>query len=102
MYDRAEGFCIFSDIAVAANVALKEYPDLRKILIIDCDVHQGNGNAVLFKDDNRVFTFSMQCNGNIFSKKQKSDVDVDLPIGTRDDEYLAKLRSWLAPFLWTL
>ena len=99
MYARAEGFCIFSDIAVAANLALQEYPQIKKILIIDCDVHQGNGNAVLFKDDERVFTFSMQCEGNIFSKKQQSDVDVDLPLGIGDTEYLAKLRSWLAPFL---
>lgn len=99
MYDRPEGFCIFSDIAVAANMAMKEFPGLERILIIDCDVHQGNGNAVLFQDDARVFTFSMQCEGNIFSKKAASDVDVDLPIGITDEEYLAKLKSWLTPFL---
>ena len=99
MYDRPEGFCIFSDIAVAANMALKEFPNLERILIIDCDVHQGNGNAVLFENDPRVFTFSMQCEGNIFSKKVQSDVDVDLPNGTCDAEYLSKLKSWLSPFL---
>ena len=99
MYDRPEGFCIFSDIAVAANMAFKEFSELERILIIDCDVHQGNGNAVLFQDDPRVFTFSMQCEGNIFSKKAKSDVDVDLPNGISDAEYLAQLKSWLTPFL---
>lgn len=99
MYDRPEGFCIFSDIAVAANMAFEEFPELERILIIDCDVHQGNGNAVLFQDDPRVFTFSIQCEGNIFSKKAKSDVDVDLPNGTTDADYLAKLKSWLSPFL---
>ena len=99
MYDRPEGFCIFSDIAVAANMAFKEFSELERILIIDCDVHQGNGNAVLFQDDPRVFTFSMQCEGNIFSKKAKSDVDVDLSNGISDAEYLAQLKSWLTPFL---
>jgi acetoin utilization deacetylase AcuC-like enzyme len=99
MPDRAEGFCIFSDIAVAANLALQEYPELQRVLIIDLDVHQGNGNAVIFQDDERVFTFSMHCEGNIFSKKAKSDLDVDLPNGMTDDEYLAKLKGWLTPFL---
>lgn len=68
-----EGFCVFSDIAVAANLALSEFPDIvKKILIIDLDVHQGNGNAVLFQKDPRVFTFSMHCKGNYFSAKQDS------------------------------
>jgi acetoin utilization deacetylase AcuC-like enzyme len=98
-YDYGEGFCVFSDIAVAANLALLEYPNIvRKIVIIDLDVHQGNGNAVLFKDDSRVFTFSMHCKENYFSKKQSSDVDVELDAGTTDEEYLLKLQAWL-PYL---
>lgn len=55
---------------VAANVALRDYPDaIRQILIVDCDVHQGNGNAVLFADNPAVFTFSIHCNANFFSEK---------------------------------
>jgi acetoin utilization deacetylase AcuC-like enzyme len=98
-YDRGEGFCIFSDLAVAANCALSEYPHLDKILILDLDVHQGNGNAKLFEHDPRVFTFSMHCAENIFSALQVSDVDVPLRKGTTDHEYLALLKSWLVPFL---
>lgn len=95
-YNYGEGFCVFSDIAVASNIALNEYPDLvKKILIIDLDVHQGNGNAVLFRDDPRVFTFSMHCKDNYFSKKEESNVDVELEPGTTDEEYLAKLNMWL-------
>jgi acetoin utilization deacetylase AcuC-like enzyme len=58
-------------------VALRDYPDLiRRILIVDLDVHQGNGNAVLFQEEPRVFTFSMHCRQNLFSAKQQSDLDV--------------------------
>jgi acetoin utilization deacetylase AcuC-like enzyme len=94
-FDRGEGFCVFSDIAVAANVALRSYPSIRKILIIDLDVHQGNGNAVLFKGNDSVFTFSMHCAGNYFSKRELSSVDVELPVGTRDQEYLAAVNDWI-------
>ncbi|KAL3808718.1 LOW QUALITY PROTEIN: hypothetical protein ACHAXA_003797 [Cyclostephanos tholiformis] len=94
--DYGEGFCIFSDIAVAANVLLERYsPLIRRILIIDLDVHQGNGNAALFDKDDRVQTFSMHCIGNYFSKKEKSDLDVELPIGCDDETYLSTLRYWL-------
>ena len=89
-------------MAVAANVVLDRYPDViqNNILMIDLDVHQGNGNAVLFqhpgddkstnrensKRDNfdRVFTFSMHCSGNYFSEKQESDLDIEMPIGCKD------------------
>lgn len=85
-----EGFCVFSDIAVAANVCLQEHGDwLQRVLIIDLDVHQGNGNAVLFQRDPRVFTFSMQCRENLFSTEQYSDEDVYVSEGTGDDDYLA-------------
>ncbi|EJK64344.1 hypothetical protein THAOC_14934 [Thalassiosira oceanica] len=93
--DFGEGFCIFSDIAVAANVLLDKFPSIKRILIIDLDVHQGNGNAVLFQGDDRVQTFSMHCAGNFFSKKEKSDLDVELPIGCDDSTYLGTLSHWL-------
>ncbi len=54
-----EGYCIFNDIAVAALVALKSYESVRNILVIDLDVHQGNGTAAIFAEDERVFTFSL-------------------------------------------
>lgn len=95
--DRGEGFCVFSDIAVAANVLLRDYRDVvKKILIIDLDVHQGNGNAVLFQGVEEVTTFSMQCDGNYFSDRQESDLDIDLPPGTTDETYLATLHHWLS------
>lgn len=98
-YDYGEGFCIFSDIAVAANLALLQYPGrFRRIVIIDLDVHQGNGNAELFKDSQQVFTFSMHCKDNYFSTKRLSNVDIELEAGTGDEEYLAKLKTWL-PYL---
>eukprot|EP00605_Chrysophyceae_sp_TOSAG23-4_P002626 GSChrysophyteH1.ASY1.ANO1.2898.1 assembled CDS len=95
-YDRGEGFCVFSDIAVAANLALREYSDIFAngggILIVDLDVHQGNGNAALFKDNRDVFTFNMHCSGNIFSERQTSDCDIDLPNGCTGGEYLSILQ----------
>jgi acetoin utilization deacetylase AcuC-like enzyme len=93
-----EGFCIFSDIAVAANLALQEFPSVQRVLIIDLDVHQGNGNAKLFQEDPRVFTFSIHCCDNYFSEKQTSNIDVELEGGMGDDEYLSKLKTWL-PYL---
>ena len=108
-YDRGEGFSVFSDMAVAANVVLEEYPDVirNNILMIDLDVHQGNGNAVLFrkkskssssKHSDRVFTFSMHCAGNYFSRKQESDLDIELPVGCKDQAYLMTLHHWLKRF----
>ena len=95
-FDRGEGFCVFSDIAVAANVLLRDYADVvAKILIVDVDVHQGNGNAVLFEREPAVTTFSMHCAANYFSDVETSDVDVEVPSGARDDEYLRLLKSYL-------
>mmetsp|Transcript_1328 Transcript_1328/g.3770 ORF Transcript_1328/g.3770 Transcript_1328/m.3770 type:complete len:403 (-) Transcript_1328:187-1395(-) len=93
-YDRGEGFCVFSDIAVAANVVLQRYP-MRRILILDLDVHQGNGNAVLFQNRTDVSTVSVHCDGNYFSQKQKSDLDIELPVGCTDGTYLSTLHHWL-------
>ena len=104
-YDRGEGFCSFSDIAISANIALDEYQDVfnaagsgdepGRVLIIDLDVHQGNGNAVLFQNNPLVYTFNMHCSGNIFSARQESDCDIDLPNGTSGEEYLDVLSEWL-------
>lgn len=95
-YDRGEGFCVFSDMAVAANLVLLRYPDLvQRILILDLDVHQGNGNAVLFHNNPQVYTFSMHCVANYFSPKQQSDLDIELPIDCNDTTYLMTLRHWL-------
>ena len=101
--DYGEGFCIFSDIAVAANVLLQKFPyqpsstskGIRRILIIDLDVHQGNGNAVLFQGNDKVKTFSVHCRSNYFSKKEESDLDIELPAGCTDDTYLSTLKHWL-------
>lgn len=95
-YDYGEGFSVFSDIAVAANVVLQRYPTLiKRILILDLDVHQGNGNAVLFQGRSEVSTVSFQCEGNYFSEKQKSDLDIELPMGCNDATYLMTLHHWL-------
>jgi len=95
-YDYGEGFSVFSDMAVAANVVLQRYPHLiKRILILDLDVHQGNGNAVLFQGKSEVSTVSIHCEGNFFSEKQKSDLDIELPIGCNDATYLMTLNHWL-------
>lgn len=94
---RGEGFCIFSDIAVAADVLLRTYPDIvQNVLVLDLDVHQGNGNAVLFQSRPEVFTFSLHCRDNYFSKKEVvGDLDVELPTNCNDATYLATLHHWL-------
>lgn len=96
-----EGFCVFSDIAVAANVCLEEHGDwLQRVLIIDLDVHQGNGNAVLFQKIPNVFTFSMQCKQNLFSTEQYSDKDVYINEGTGDEDYLAGTARFSMTYLY--
>src|SRR6188508_624205 len=89
--DRGEGFCVFNDVAVAARV-LQRDQHASRIAVIDLDVHQGNGTAAIFRDDPSVFTFSMHGEKNFPFKKEVSDLDVALPDGTRDDEYLSSLR----------
>ncbi|KAL7570068.1 hypothetical protein ACA910_017103 [Epithemia clementina (nom. ined.)] len=98
-YDRGEGFSVFSDMAVAANVVLKRYPDhIKRILFVDLDVHQGNGNAVLFRNKPEVFTFSLHCKSNYFSQKETSDLDIELPAECGDTTYLMTLQHWLNRF----
>ena len=92
--DRGEGFCVFNDVAVAARV-LQRDGDARRIAIIDLDVHQGNGTAAIFTGDDSVFTFSMHGEKNFPFRKETSDLDVALPDGTGDSEYLELLRDHL-------
>ncbi|MGL4884389.1 MAG: histone deacetylase family protein, partial [Waterburya sp.] len=92
------GFCIFNDLAIAARV-LQHQGLVSKILIVDLDVHQGDGTAYIFQDDDSVLTFSMHCEANFPGRKQKSDLDVSLPIGLDDDGYLQILASHLSDLL---
>ena len=81
------GYCVFNDVAVAANY-LKNRRYSKKILILDLDVHQGNGNSEIFKNDKDVLTFSMHCASNYPAKKSKSDIDIELKDYMEDEEYL--------------
>lgn len=92
------GFCIFNDLAIACRV-LQKLGLVRKILIVDLDVHQGDGTAFIFQDDPSVFTFSMHCEVNFPGTKQKSDLDVPLPVGMEDDAYLQTLAQYLPDLL---
>ena len=92
------GFCIFNDLAIASRV-MQHQGLVNQILIVDCDVHQGDGTAWTFKNDNSVFTFSMHCEANFPGRKQQSDLDVPLPIGLDDDGYLQILANYLPDLL---
>jgi len=92
------GFCIFNDLAIASRV-LQHQGLVNRILIVDCDVHQGDGTAHIFQDDDSVFTFSMHCEANFPGRKQQSDLDVSLPIGLDDEGYLQILASHLSDLL---
>ncbi|MUP45307.1 histone deacetylase [Gramella sp. BOM4] len=92
--NRAEAFCLLNDQAIGARY-LQEKDLAKKILIVDLDVHQGNGTAEIFKNDDSVFTFSMHGKGNYPFRKEKSDLDIELPDGTGDKEYLNTLKNTL-------
>jgi len=92
--DRGEGFCVMNDVAVAIEV-LKRNGLAKRFLIIDCDVHQGNGTAFIFKDDEAVFTFSIHGAKNYPLFKESSNLDIELPDKTSDDEYLETLNEAL-------
>lgn len=92
------GFCIFNDLAIAARV-LQHLKLVEKILILDLDVHQGDGTAFIFQNDSSVFTFSMHCEVNFPGTKQTSDLDVALPVGMDDDAYLQTLANYLPDLL---
>jgi len=90
--DRGEGFCVFNDVAVAIRV-LRDEGLIRRAAIVDCDVHQGNGTATIFAGDDETFTFSIHGANNYPLFKARSSLDVELPDGTRDREYLDSLIS---------
>ena len=91
---KGEGFCVLNDIAIAANYLL-HLEAAKKILIVDLDVHQGNGTAQIFEEEERVFTFSMHGAKNYPARKERSDLDIGLPDGMTDEPYLRILRNTL-------
>ncbi|MEL7498392.1 MAG: histone deacetylase [Planctomycetota bacterium] len=92
--DAGQGYCVFNDAAVAAKV-LKAEGKIENTLVVDLDVHQGNGTAAIAKTDASLFSFSMHCEKNYPFRKTTSDIDISLPENTGDAEYLAALRSTL-------
>jgi acetoin utilization deacetylase AcuC-like enzyme len=88
--DTGAGFCVFNDVAVAARRLLAEGA-VGQVLVVDLDVHQGDGTARIFENDSSVFTFSMHAEKNFPARKAASDLDIDLPDGTGDEAYLEKL-----------
>jgi acetoin utilization deacetylase AcuC-like enzyme len=94
MPDLGEGFCVYNDVAVAIKV-LKQAMWVRNVLVIDCDVHQGNGTAEIFKNDENVFTFSIHGEKNYPFKKPPSSLDVGMPDKTGDLSYIHALSDAL-------
>jgi acetoin utilization deacetylase AcuC-like enzyme len=97
--DRGSGYCVFNDVAVAARLMQAEWHrhhrQLLRVLVIDLDVHQGNGTAAIFRDDPTVFTLSLHGAKNFPFRKEPSDLDVELPDGCSDDPILQALDSAL-------
>lgn len=91
---KGEGFCLLNDIAIAANYLLDQGL-VQQILVVDLDVHQGNGTAQIFQNEPRVFTFSMHGERNYPLQKERSDLDIGLPDGITDQPYLKILRHEL-------
>ena len=96
--DRGEGFCLLNDIGIAANY-LMDNALAAKILVVDLDVHQGNGTAQIFRNEPRVFTFSMHGAKNYPHRKEQSDLDIGLPDKTEDAFYLTTLKNTLPKLL---
>jgi acetoin utilization deacetylase AcuC-like enzyme len=92
------GFCLFNDVAVAARVLLAEGL-VERILVVDLDVHQGDGTAAIFVDEPSVFTFSMHCRTNFPLRKQTSDLDLALDAGLEDEPYLTLIAEHLPGLL---
>ncbi|PIZ13963.1 MAG: histone deacetylase, partial [Elusimicrobia bacterium CG_4_10_14_0_8_um_filter_37_32] len=90
--DHGEGFCVFNDLAVAIR-KMQKLNKIKKALVIDCDLHQGNGTAYIFQKDTNVFTFSIHQEDIYPYPKQRSNVDIELSAGSGDEEYLELLRK---------
>lgn len=88
--DRGEGFCVFNDAAVAAR-AMQAEGRASRVLVVDCDVHQGNGTATILAGDDSIYTFSIHGARNFPFSKAASDLDIELPDGCSDDAYLERL-----------
>lgn len=96
--DHGEGFCVFNDAAVAARV-LQAEGLVARVIVIDCDVHQGNGTAAIFAQDPEVFTLSIHGANNFPFEKETSDLDIELPDGAGDADYLRALEDGLGEAL---
>jgi acetoin utilization deacetylase AcuC-like enzyme len=97
-YDFGSGFCIFNDLAITAK-ALIAQQKVAKILIFDCDVHQGDGTATLLASEDSIFTCSVHCDKNFPARKAISDLDIDIPKGCRDQTYLDIIEAQLLKLL---
>ena len=93
-FDRGEGFCLLNDQVIAADWLIKE-KKVNKILILDLDVHQGNGTAALCSNRDNIFTFSMHGKNNYPLRKEASDIDIELEDATKDAKYLYQLKQGL-------
>ncbi len=94
-YSFGSGYCIFNDLAICAIKCVNDYSDISNVLIIDLDVHQGDGTAAIFKENKNVFTFSIHCESNFPLKKMRSDIDVSINKEMKDNQYLKILREHL-------
>jgi acetoin utilization deacetylase AcuC-like enzyme len=98
LHDTGAGFCVFNDLAVAAHRLLAE-GDARRVLIVDCDVHQGDGTAALLAGRADAATYSIHADKNFPARKARSTLDVPLPDGTGDAAYLDALATTLPPLI---
>jgi acetoin utilization deacetylase AcuC-like enzyme len=96
--DHGSGFCVFNDVAVAARLLLAEGA-IERVMVVDLDVHQGDGTAAIFAGEPRVFTLSMHCRTNFPLRKQVSDLDLALEAGLEDEAYLGLLQDHLPGLL---
>lgn len=92
--DHGEGFCVFNDVCIASNLLLSR-GEAERILVVDLDVHQGNGNASIMANEPRVFVFSMHGEKNYPFRKPPSDLDIELANDTDDETYLTQLKQTL-------
>ncbi|MEM9777655.1 MAG: histone deacetylase [Chloroflexota bacterium] len=97
-WDRPQGYCLFNDIVICSRI-LQQDRLVSEVLVIDCDVHQGNGTALIAANDPSIFTFSIHCEKNFPARKAKSDLDIGLPVDTGDSVYLQALKDGLESVL---
>ena len=88
-----QGYCVFNDVCVAAKVIQQQHNSIERVLVVDCDVHQGNGTSGIAANDPTLFAFSVHCQENYPFRKTEGDLDIALPAGAQDDEYLSKLKA---------